>query len=290
MLLGGLGLFVMSGMGYIGLLLMLGGMLSVLSWVGWRFFLAPTTDSAPRSDSVAEHRAGSALKARANLVLANCSRVVSGYLFRTCVSFLLVVLLVGGLGVGGVFSLSELISPDPLTALEMDRQAHIQSKLSPEHLVPPPALPPSMFIGSERLALETADRDWRKLDPLFVQSVLRVLSRLGERGYSFALLEGYRSPERQEKLADLGSGVTNARAFQSKHQFGRAVDLAPVNDGRLVISERDPWAMKAYEALGEEVEKAGLIWGGHWSFKDYGHVEMGGTTAELVDADGRIKK
>lgn len=58
------------------------------------------------------------------------------------------------------FSLSEWISPDPLAALEMHRQAHIQVALNPERLVPPPALPPSLFMGSERPALETADRDW----------------------------------------------------------------------------------------------------------------------------------
>ena len=72
----------------------------------------------------------------------------------------------------------------------------------------------------------------------------------------------------------MGSHVTSARAFQSKHQFGMAVDLAPLRDGRLIISERDPWAMEAYLALGEEAEKAGLIWGGRWWFKDYGHVEI----------------
>ncbi len=158
--------------------------------------------------------------------------------------------------------------------MEMNRQAHIQVALNPERLVPPPALPPSLFVGSERPALETADRDWEKLNPRFTQPVLQVLLRLQERGYPFALLEGYRSPERQEKLADMGSHVTSARAFQSKHQFGMAVDLAPLRDGRLIISERDPWAMEAYLALGEEAEKAGLIWGGRWWFKDYGHVEI----------------
>jgi peptidoglycan L-alanyl-D-glutamate endopeptidase CwlK len=44
-------------------------------------------------------------------------------------------------------------------------------------------------------------------------------------------------------------------------------------NGRLVISERDPWAMQAYQALGEEAEKAGLVWGGRWTLRDYGHIE-----------------
>ena len=106
-----------------------------------------------------------------------------------------------------------------------------------------------------------------------MQSVLQVFLRLQERGYAFALLEGYRSPERQDQLAAMGGHVTNARAFPSRHQYGLSVDIAPMKEGRLVISERDPWAMKAYEALGEEAERLGLVWGGRWSLKDFGHIE-----------------
>ncbi|RIX42066.1 MAG: M15 family peptidase [Rhodocyclales bacterium GT-UBC] len=167
----------------------------------------------------------------------------------------------------------------------MDRQVHIQGALNPERLVPPPVMPPSLFVGSERLALETADRDWGHLNPVFAQSVLRLLARLQERGYVFVLLEGYRSPERQDLLADAGAHVTGARAFQSKHQFGFAVDLAPLREGRLVISEREPWAMAAYQALGEESERGGLVWGGRWWFKDYGHVEIAGSLAAISRAE-----
>lgn len=271
----------MSGVAYIGLLVILGGGLALLTWVGWRFFMAPLpvaegmpaiprrVERAPRAEGV--DRGPGRFQGLGGISLKSIWSVMAAFL-------------IGGGVVAGVFSVSEWIAPDPLAATEMERQAHIQAALNPERLVPPPALPPSMFIGSERPALETADRDWNKLDPRFTQTVLRMLTRLNERGYPFALLEGYRSPERQEKLADLGTHVTNARAFQSKHQFGLAVDVAPVNDGRLIISERDPWAMQAYVALGEEAEKAGLTWGGRWSFKDYGHVELAGSIAANTSA------
>ena len=271
----------MGGGSFVGLLVTVSAIFLLVSWIGWRFFVAPPSafpSNAP-ADALAVQSLGNGHSKRPEFRREFFLRLLPGAFSRTCLSFFFLLVLVGALGVASVFSLSEWIAPDPLAALEMDHQAHIQAKLNPEHLVPPPALPPSMFTGSERLALETADRDWSKLDPLFVQPVLRVLSRLAERGYSFALLEGYRSPERQEKLADMGNNVSNARAFQSKHQFGRAVDVAPINNGKLVISERDPWAMKAYEALGEEVEKAGLTWGGRWWFKDFGHVEMPGSVA-----------
>ena len=95
------------------------------------------------------------------------------------------------------------------------------------------------------------------------------------------LVEGYRSPERQNKLAGLDKVVTHARAFQSKHQFGLAADLAPLRNGHVVISEKDPWAMGAYQAMGEEAEALGLGWGGRFSFQDYGHVELRGSIVSL---------
>jgi peptidoglycan L-alanyl-D-glutamate endopeptidase CwlK len=131
-----------------------------------------------------------------------------------------------------------------------------------------------MFASVERPALEFADRDWRKLNPAFMQTVLQLFSRMEARGYPLALLEGYRSPERQDMLADLGSHVTNARGLQSRHRFGLAADIAPVRDGRLLISERDPWAFEAYQALGQEAEALGLVWGGRWNLRDFGHVEL----------------
>lgn len=242
---------------------------AAMGWVGWRFFWVQGSashecqvDSAVVQVSDQPERHGALHAKKSHLAL-----------------FWMLVIAAGV--VGAVLMLSESIAPEPLLALEMDRQAHIQGALNPERLVPPPALPPSLFVGSERPALETADRDWGRLNPVFTQSVLRVLARLEERGYVFVLLEGYRSPERQEKLADMGAHVTGARAFQSKHQFGLAVDLAPMREGRLVISEREPWAMAAYQALGEESEKLGLVWGGRWWFKDYGHVEIAGSLAAI---------
>jgi peptidoglycan L-alanyl-D-glutamate endopeptidase CwlK len=93
-------------------------------------------------------------------------------------------------------------------------------------------------------------------------------------GYDMALLEGYRSPERQELLASAGASVTNARAFQSYHQFGLAADCAFLRDGKLVISEKDPWAMRGYRLYGETAEAAGLTWGGRWTMMDFGHTEL----------------
>ncbi len=231
-------------------------------WIGWRFFL-------PRVERVG------GVGRRASVQGVTLSGAFPRFSFpqNGLLRFASLGVATGGGVVVCILMFANGVDPDPLSVRELGRQTHIQGALNPERLVPPPAFPPSFFVGSGRDALETADRDWGRLDSRFLQPVLELLRRLETRGYVFVLLEGYRSPERQEMLADKGGGVTNARAFQSKHQFGLAVDLAPARDGRLVISERDPWAMEAYLALGEEAERAGFVWGGRWWFKDYGHIE-----------------
>jgi peptidoglycan L-alanyl-D-glutamate endopeptidase CwlK len=155
----------------------------------------------------------------------------------------------------------------------------IAALLQGEHLVPPPPLPPMAFATAEvellRPMLAQADRNWRRLDQDFAQRLMLVFNVMRERhGYDMALLEGYRSPERQDVLAAAGSHVSNARAFQSFHQFGLAADCAFIRDGRLVISERDPWAMRGYRLYGEVAESVGMVWGGRWTMMDLGHTEL----------------
>ncbi len=154
----------------------------------------------------------------------------------------------------------------------------VAALLNGEHLVPPPPLPPEVFATAEvemvRPLTREGSRDWSVLDPGFRDRLLLVYKIMRERyGYDLALLEGYRSPQRQAKLAALGSNVTRAGANQSYHQYGLAADNAFYRDGRLIISEKDPWAMKGYQLYGEVAESVGLVWGGRWSFRDYGHVE-----------------
>ncbi len=150
--------------------------------------------------------------------------------------------------------------------------------LEGEHLTPPPPLPPDVFLTQElvqeRPLLASADRRWEQLDAEFVQRVLRIFKVMRDQhGYDMALLEGYRSPERQALLAAQGPQVTQAGAWQSYHQHGLAVDCAFLRDGKLVISERDPWAMRGYQLFGETAEQMGLTWGGRWKMLDLGHTE-----------------
>lgn len=150
--------------------------------------------------------------------------------------------------------------------------------LQGEQLVPPPPLPPDVFMTAEvavvRPMLASADRRWDRMDPEFVQRVLAVFKIMkAEHGYDMALLEGYRSPERQTMLAAKGSSVTMAGAWQSYHQYGLAADCAFYRDGKLLISEKDPWAMRGYQLYGQVAEQLGLTWGGRWQMMDLGHLE-----------------
>jgi peptidoglycan L-alanyl-D-glutamate endopeptidase CwlK len=161
---------------------------------------------------------------------------------------------------------------------ETNPEGTVAALLRGEHLMPPAALPPATFSTREvelvRPRLVYASRAWELLDDAFAQRLLRVYQLMKERhGYEMVLIEGYRSPERQNELAALGSHVTSAAAFQSYHQYGLAADSAFLKEGLLVISEKDPWAMQGYRLFGELAAEHGLTWGGHWTLRDFGHVE-----------------
>ncbi len=188
-------------------------------------------------------------------------------------------------------TVSVLIAP-PLLALSLNKGAmfeyseltnapdeRIAMLLRGERLVPPPGLAPEVFTTREvqliRPETVWASRNWELLDPEFRQRLLLVFKLMRERhGYEVVLLEGYRSPERQTMLAARGSHVTQAAAYRSYHQYGLAADCAFLRNGKLVISEKDPWAMRGYQLYGELAEAAGLTWGGEWRMQDFGHVEL----------------
>nr|WP_229501983.1 M15 family metallopeptidase [Telluria cellulosilytica] len=162
---------------------------------------------------------------------------------------------------------------------ERPMNTQVADLLQGEQLVPPPPLPPLAFttaeVAQERPLLASASRDWAMLNADYTQRLLTVFRIMKERhGYEMAILEGYRSPARQDALAALGPGVTNARSWQSWHQYGLAADCAFVRDGKLVISEKDPWAMRGYQLYGQVAESVGLTWGGRWKMMDFGHTEL----------------
>lgn len=88
----------------------------------------------------------------------------------------------------------------------------------------------------------------------------------------FIVTEGLRTIMRQKQLFDKGLSKT----MKSKHLVGRAVDLAPLVDGRV------SWDWPAFYPMAEAMKQAAkelnvvIVWGGDWrTFKDGPHFELG---------------
>ncbi|MGL5363474.1 MAG: M15 family metallopeptidase, partial [Bosea sp. (in: a-proteobacteria)] len=83
--------------------------------------------------------------------------------------------------------------------------------------------------------MESPDKrrvDYGQLHPLMRDKVKSILKKLNADGYPFELFEAYRTPARQRYLYQVGrtrelsrKPVTNARPWQSFHQYGLAVDI-----------------------------------------------------------------
>lgn len=169
---------------------------------------------------------------------------------------------------------------DMTQSADQDTAQLVAGLLRGEQLVPPPPLPPAVFVTPEveriRPELGGASRKWDQLNADFRQRLLVIFKIMRERyGYDMALLEGYRSPQRQAQLAAQGSSVTQAGPFQSYHQYGLAADCAFYRNGKLVIADDTDWARRGYQLYGKVATSAGLVWGGNWkSLRDLGHVEL----------------
>lgn len=102
------------------------------------------------------------------------------------------------------------------------------------------------------------------------------LEAAGAAGLKLTLTQGYRSKEYQERLYEQGrttpgAVVTNAKPGLSKHNFGVAIDVAPLNEHGKAYWPNDE---KLWEQIGQIGESVGLKWGGRWSkFKDRPHFE-----------------
>ncbi len=166
------------------------------------------------------------------------------------------------------------VNEDLIKAAMRDEAIHYANVISAQAVNPLPAEKLYFPDSHSHSDISSADRKWDKINPRYKQRLLMVFKIMREQhGYELVLLEGYRSPERQNSLS-ANPNTTRAKGYQSYHQFGLAADVAFKRNGKIVISERDPWAMRGYELYGQVAESVGLTWGGRWkSIKDYGHTE-----------------
>lgn len=109
------------------------------------------------------------------------------------------------------------------------------------------------------------------------KNALEMIKKSYNEGINVQISEGYRSNKRQNELyaqgrTKPGKIVTNAKAGQSNHNYGIAVDYFLVsNDGKKAL-----WTVnKKWRRVAQIGKNLGFTWGGDWnSFKDYPHLEM----------------
>jgi peptidoglycan L-alanyl-D-glutamate endopeptidase CwlK len=111
------------------------------------------------------------------------------------------------------------------------------------------------------------------LHPAIQADARAAINELERQGVKVRVTSAYRSPEEQARLYSLGRSrggnvVTNARAGQSYHNYGLALDVVEIRDGRPI------WQKEAFIPIARVFKKYGFKWGGDFnSFKDYPHFE-----------------
>ncbi len=114
--------------------------------------------------------------------------------------------------------------------------------------------------------------------PEFLDKFLGLLAACRCRGYDYVALSGYRSFTDQMKLylqgrTTPGAIVTRARAGESCHNFGIAVDVVHDADLKKPGLQMD-WTLANYKVLAEEGGKLGLQVGVPGPLGDAGHIQL----------------
>jgi len=115
--------------------------------------------------------------------------------------------------------------------------------------------------------------------PKLADAVRAAADALYKVGTAILVVSGRRTAAEQTELYAQGRTapghvVTNAKAGQSMHNYGLAVDVVPFlsgNSGALNWNARTP----QFEAMAAALKAQGLVWGGDWKrLKDYDHFQM----------------
>lgn len=126
--------------------------------------------------------------------------------------------------------------------------------------------------------LDRSDRNMAKGTHAVVrESALEMIKRAYKEGINVQISEGFRSNDRQNELyaqgrTTPGNIVTNARAGQSWHNYGIAVDFFLTSeDGTKAL-----WTVNAKWRRAAQIGKSlGFTWGGDWDgFVDNPHLQM----------------
>jgi hypothetical protein len=135
-------------------------------------------------------------------------------------------------------------------------------------------------FGKDRGAIPMIT-DLNALHPFFRDQITQLIAKCRAKGIELAVVETYRTHAKQHEYTSMGKKYTTARAGQSKHQYGLAVDVVPVINSTPVWDNAVLW-----RKIGSIGEKLGLRWGGRWKDPyDPAHFEWtGGLTSRHLGA------
>ncbi|MFN2746979.1 peptidoglycan-binding protein [Bacillus sp. z60-18] len=150
-----------------------------------------------------------------------------------------------------------------------------------------------MAVSLQKLIDRSVRNMGSGIHPVVKETAIEVIKRAYKEKIYVQITSGYRSFEEQNRLyaqgrTAPGNIVTNAKAGQSNHNYGLAVDYVLLSsDGKKAL-----WTVNSKWRRVAQIAKAlGFAWGGDWkSFKDYPHLEMmGGLTLAQLQAGKRPK-
>lgn len=111
------------------------------------------------------------------------------------------------------------------------------------------------------------------LSPAFKPKAYEFLAKLVEAQIYVCIVDTLRTEA--EQAANLKNGVSWTK--NSRHLTGDAIDVCPwdqyqLNGGpdKLQWDTKDP----VWRRIGAIAKGCGLIWGGDWAVRDFGHVEL----------------
>lgn len=144
---------------------------------------------------------------------------------------------------------------------------------------------------------ERTEKNLKSLDDraqiIFRQFILKAKEIAAKYGVDYVAISGNRTFAEQDTLyaqgrTTPGKVVTNAKAGQSNHNFGIALDFGVFKSGSYLDDSNPKLANEVHESVSKLANDFNIEWGGGWStIKDMPHFEIK-TTLSLAEKRQRI--
>lgn len=122
-----------------------------------------------------------------------------------------------------------------------------------------------------------AERSINKLLPTVREAAKKALAELDKAGVKYLITCTYRTREEQAALyaqgrTTPGKKVTNAKPGQSFHEYGVALDIYPVVNGKIDFAGSH---LAIWKQIAAAFKKYGFEWAYEWkTFKEMPHFQM----------------